>query len=154
MAASDKPTPIRLLIENRRVRHEYLLEDTFEAGISLLGPEVKSIRAGNANLTEAWIRVDERGAWLIGAYIAPYLEASWTNPEPRRDRQLLLHRHELQKLVRGVRQKALTVVPVKMYLKGSRIKLEIALARGKKLHDKREALRKRDADRELARARR
>lgn len=145
---------IRLLVDNRRIRHEYTLEETFEAGLSLLGPEVKSIRAGNANLAEAWVKVTEGAAWLVGAHVSPYLEASWTNPEPRRERQLLLHHHELLKLTRGIRQKGMTVVPVRMYVKGSRIKLEIALARGKKLHDKRETLRKRDADRELARARR
>jgi SsrA-binding protein len=145
---------IRVLIENRRVRHEYLLEDSFEAGISLLGSEVKSLRAGNANLAEAWIRLDPVGATLVGSHISPYPQANRQNHEPMRERRLLLHHHELLKLERGVRQKGMTVVPVRLYLKGSRVKLEIALARGKKLHDKRDTLRQRDAQREMDRARR
>ena len=149
-----KPEPVRLLIDNRRVRHEFLLDESFEAGMVLLGSEVKSLRAGNANLGEAWVRIDERGASLVGAHIAHYVEANRLNHETVRDRRLLLHRHELTKLHRGVRQRGLTVVPVKLYLKGSLIKIEIALAKGKKLHDKRETLRERDAQREMNRARR
>ncbi|MEQ1505452.1 MAG: SsrA-binding protein SmpB [Myxococcota bacterium] len=150
---------VRILTDNRRVRHEYHLEETFEAGLALLGSEVKSLRMGNANLTEAWIRIDIRGglivgASLVGAHIAPYTEANRMNHEPMRDRRLLLHGHELVKLHKGVRQRGMTVVPVKLYLKGSRIKVEIALARGKKLHDKRETLKARDARREMDRARR
>jgi SsrA-binding protein len=158
MARPQNQTPralqIRVLIENRRVRHEFLLEDTFEAGLSLLGSEVKSLRAGNANLAEAWIRLDAAGAALVGSYIAPYPQANRENHEPTRERRLLLHAHELLKLQRGVRQKGMTVVPVRLYLKGSRVKLEIALAKGKKLHDKRDTLRQRDAQREMDRARR
>ncbi|MEQ1566907.1 MAG: SsrA-binding protein SmpB [Myxococcota bacterium] len=155
MAQGNKPVEYKLLVENRRVRHEYALEDEFEAGLALLGSEVKSLRTGGGNLTESWIRIDPSGnAWLVGAHIAPYTEANRLNHEPLRQRQLLLHRSELAKLGRGVRLRGLTVVPVKLYLKGSRIKLAIALARGKKLHDKRESLKQRDAKREMDRARR
>ncbi|MEZ4241874.1 MAG: SsrA-binding protein SmpB [Myxococcota bacterium] len=153
-ARTDRPPTVRVLIENRRVRHEYTLEDTFEAGVALLGSEVKSLRAGNANLAEAWIRLDRDGATLVGSHISPYAEANRQNHEPLRERRLLLHSHELLKLERGVRQKGMTVVPVRLYLKGSRVKLEIALARGKKLHDKRESLKERDARREMDRSRR
>lgn len=153
-AAQGKPQPNRVLTDNRRVRHEYLLEDSFEAGLVLLGSEVKSLRAGNANLGEAWIRLDPDGATLVGCHIAPYFEANRMNHEPLRERRLLLHAHELLKLQRGVRQRGYTIVPVKLYLKGARIKLEIALAKGKQLHDKRQALKQRDAKREMERARR
>jgi SsrA-binding protein len=149
-----KPQRDRVLIDNRRVRHEYILEESFEAGLVLLGSEVKSLRAGNANLNEAWIRLDRDGALLVGCHIAPYTEASRENHEPMRERRLLLHGHELLKLQKGIRLRGNTIVPVKLYLKGSRIKVEIALAKGKKLHDKRETLRQRDAQREMDRARR
>jgi len=144
--------PIRLLIDNRKARYEFHLNDSFEAGLALTGPEVKSLRMGNANLAEAWIRLDGKGAALVGCYIAPYAEAQRDNPEdPRRPRRLLLHIHELAKLKRGVRQKGMTVVPVKVYLKGSRIKLELALAKGKAQRDKRETVKARDAARDMRR---
>lgn len=143
-----------MLIENRKVRHDYQLHDTFEAGVSLLGSEVKSIRMGNATLGEAYVRLRDDGAWLVGCYIAPYREANRENHEPTRQRRLLLHGHELAKLDRGIRQRGMTVVPVKLYLRGSRIKLEIALARGKQHHDRRQDLKARDAKREMERARR
>ena len=145
---------MRVLIDNRRVRHDFQLIDTFEAGVALLGSEVKSIRLGNATLGEAYVRIGDDGAWLVGCYIAPYVEANRENHEPTRQRRLLLHRHELLKLERGIRQKGMTVVPVKLYLKGSRIKLEIALARGKQHQDRRQDLKERDARREMDRARR
>jgi SsrA-binding protein len=154
MSTRGQPDAERTLIENRRARHEFHLEESFEAGLVLLGSEVKSLRAGNANLAEAWVRVADEGASLIGAHISHYVEANRQNHEPLRERRLLLHRHELLKLHRNIKLRGLTVVPVRVYLKGSRIKIEIALAKGKKLHDKRETLRRRDADREMARARR
>jgi SsrA-binding protein len=146
----------RVLVENRQVRHNYDVEETFEAGIALLGSEVKSLRQGHAQLAEAWIRIapDASSAWLVQAHISPYTEANRQNHEPVRDRQLLLHRSELTKLHRAVRLRGLTVVPTRIYLKGSRIKIEIATVRGRKLHDKRQALKQRDATREMARARR
>ena len=152
--AKPDPDAIRILVDNRRVRHEYLLLDLFEAGLALLGSEVKSLRAGNGNLAEAWVRLAPDGAWLMGCHIAPYVEANRQNHEPVRPRRLLLHDHELAKLERGTKLQGMTIVPVRLYLKGSRIKIEIALAKGKKLHDKRETLKARDAKREMARARR
>lgn len=145
---------VRMLIENRRARHDYQLLEVFEAGISLLGSEVKSIRMGNATLGEAYVRLGDDGAHLVGCYVAPYTEANRENHEPRRPRRLLLHGHELLKLDRGVRQRGMTVVPTKLYLKGSRIKLEVALARGKQHQDRRQDLKERDAKREIERARR
>ncbi len=153
MTKSGEPE-VRLLVDHRRVRHEYTLDQTFEAGLSLLGSEVKSLRAGQGNLAEAWIRVTPDGAWLMQCHIAPYAWANRQNHEPTRPRRLLLHGSELDKLWKGTKQQGMTVVPVKLYLKGSRIKLEIALARGKKLHDKRETIREREAKREMARGRR
>lgn len=143
----------RMLIDNRRVRHEYELVESFEAGLSLLGSEVKSLRQGNANLAEAYVRLTPEGANLVGCHISPYAEANRQNHEPVRPRRLLLHRHELTKLERAVKQRGMTVVPVKLYLKNRRIKLEIALARGKRLHDKRHDLKARDAKREIERQR-
>jgi len=153
MAKKKERSSDRVLIDNRRVRHEYELVETLEAGLSLLGSEVKSLRQGNANLAEAYVRLQDEGASLVGCYIAPYAEANRQNHEPVRPRRLLLHRHELTKLERAVKQRGMTVVPVKMYLKDRRIKLEIALARGKKMHDKRHDLKARDARREMDRQR-
>ncbi len=144
--------PVRLLVENRKARHDYELGDRFEAGIALLGPEVKSLRAGRANLREAWVRLADDGAWLMGCHISPYAEANRFNSDPVRPRRLLLHRHELDKLRRAVQQRGMTVVPTRLYLKGSRIKVEIALGRGRRSHDKRHAIKEREARREIARA--
>lgn len=152
--AKPDPDAIRVLVENRRVRHEYALHDVFEAGLALVGSEVKSLRAGQANLAEAWVRLAPDGAWLMGCHIAPYVEANRQNHEPLRPRKLLLHASELAKLDRGVRREGMTIVPVRLYLKGSRVKLEIALAKGKKLHDKRQAIKERESRREIARANR
>ncbi len=149
---SQAKDPIRVLIENRRARHEYTLETTFEAGISLLGSEVKSLRAGQANLQEAFVQIKDDGAWLLGLHISPYSHTTRDNHEPLRKRRLLLHAHELQKMEKAVKQKGMTLVPTRIYLKGSRIKVEVAIARGKKSHDKREAMKERDAKREMDRA--
>lgn len=151
---SQRKDEIRVLVENRRVRHEYVLEETWEAGIALVGSEVKSLRAGQGNLAEAWVRIAPDGAWLMQCHIAPYAQANRQNHEPVRPRRLLLHDHELNKLWKATKQGGMTVVPVRLYLKGSLIKIEIALARGKKLHDKRESIKERDAKREMARSRR
>lgn len=150
---SQAKTAVRVLIDNRRARHEYILEQSFEAGIALLGSEVKSLRAGQANLQEAFVQLKDDGAWLLGLHISPYRHTTRDPHEPLRKRRLLLHRHELQKLEKAVKQKGMTLVPTRIYLKGSRIKVEVAIARGKKAHDKREALKERDAKREMARAR-
>jgi SsrA-binding protein len=142
---------IKVVATNRKAKFEYFLEDQFEAGIALKGSEIKSIRAGQMSIKEAYIRVDEREAWLLEAYIAPYAEANRFNHEPRRPRQLLLHKREIRKLRDTTRKKGLTIIPTKVYLKGGRAKVEIALARGKKLHDKRQTIAQREIERDLKR---
>lgn len=144
---------IRDLVLNRRARHDYLLTDHFEAGLSLLGSEVKSLRAGKANLQESYVAIRGDGAFLVGAHISPYTEANRQNHEPRRERRLLLHQHEISKLRKLTTQKGMTVVPIRFYLKGSRIKLEIAVGQGKKHHDKRASLKEKQAKREINRMR-
>ncbi len=142
---------IKVVATNRKAKFEYFLLEEFEAGIALKGSEIKSIRAGQMSIKEAYIRVDEREAWLMEAYIAPYAEANRFNHEPRRPRQLLLHKREIRKMRDVARQKGLTIIPTKVYLKGGRAKIEIALARGKKLHDKRHAIAARDVERDMKR---
>lgn len=149
-----KQSTIRVLVENRRARHEYQITDTLEAGLSLLGSEVKSIRAGQANLAEAYVTLRKSGAWLVRAHISPYEQANSFNHEPRRDRQLLLNGHELSRLRKATAIKGLTIVPLKLVLKGSLIKLNIGIGRGKKQHDKRHALKEQQQKREMDRGRR
>jgi SsrA-binding protein len=145
----------KVVATNRKARHEYFLEDTYEAGLSLRGTEIKSIRAGQVSLKEAHIEVDGSNAWLVNAHIAPYQFAGQFNHEPRRRRRLLLHKREIHRLYDRVRQKGYTIVPLRLYLKRGKAKLEIALAKGKRKYDKRKEISKRDAardiDRELAR---
>jgi len=145
------PENVKVVATNRRVGFEYFLFERFEAGLALKGSEIKSIRAGQISLAEAYIRVDENQAWLIEAHIAPYIQANRFNHDPKRPRRLLLHHKEIRELWDTVRQKGVTVVPIRIYLKNGRAKLEIAIAKGKKLHDKREAIARRDAEREMDR---
>jgi len=142
---------IKVVATNRKARHEYFLLETLEAGVALQGSEIKSIRAGHISLAEAYVRVDGDEAWLVDAHIAPYEQASHYNHEPRRPRKLLLHRSEIFKLWNQVRQKGVTIIPLRVYLKDGRAKVEIAVAKGKKLYDKREAIARRDASREIER---
>ena len=142
---------IKIVATNRKASHEYFLLDTYEAGLVLQGSEIKSIRAGQISLAEAYIQVDGSEAWLMDAHIAPYTQASIYNHEPRRPRKLLLHKVEIRRLWNEVRKKGVTIVPTKVYLKEGRAKVEIALAKGKKLYDKREAIAKRDLQREMER---
>jgi len=142
---------IKIVSTNRKAKFEYFLLETFEAGIALKGSEIKSVRAGQISIKEAYVRVDEREAWLMEAHIAPYAEANRFNHDPRRPRQLLLHKREIRKLRESVRKKGLTIIPTRVYLKNGRAKVEIALARGKKLHDKRQAIAKRETERDLKR---
>ena len=142
---------IKVVATNRKAKFEYFLIEIFEAGISLQGSEIKSIRAGQISLKEAYVLVDGKQAWLRDAHIAPYEPANRFNHEPVRPRRLLLHKKEIQKLWDAVRQKGLTIIPTRIYLKGGRAKVEIALARGKKSYDKREAIAKRDRERDGAR---
>jgi len=148
-----KPTTERNLVTNRRAAHDYFLEDHWETGIVLTGSEVKSLRAGKANLQDAWVRLEGGEAWLVGAHISPYDQANRFNHEPVHDRKLLLHAHELTKLGRQVREKGRTIVPLRLYLKGSRVKVEIATATGKKSYDKRDTLRERAVQEDLRRRR-
>ena len=141
----------KIVATNRKARHEYFLLDTYEAGIVLKGSEIKSIRAGQISLAQAYVSTDGQEVWLMNAHIAPYDEANRFNHEPLRPRKLLLHRKEIQKLHDKVRQKGATIVPLKVYLKNGMAKIEIALARGKKHYDKRAEIAKRDAQRELDR---
>ncbi len=142
---------IKVVATNRKARFEYFLHDIFEAGIELRGSEIKSIRAGQMSLGEAYVKVENSQAWLMDAHVAPYEQANRFNHEPRRPRRLLLHKKEIRKLWNEVRQKGMTIIPTRVYLKGGRAKVEIALARGKKLYDKREAIAKRDRERDAAR---
>lgn len=142
---------IKIVATNRKASHEFFLLERFEAGIALQGSEIKSIRAGQISLAEAYVQVDGRQAWLMDAHVAPYEQASIFNHEPRRPRRLLLHRSEIRQLWNEVRQKGVTIIPVRVYLKEGRAKIEIALAKGKKLYDKRDAIAKRDAEREIER---
>lgn len=142
---------IKTVATNRKAGHEYFLLETYEAGIALKGSEIKSIRAGQISLAEAYVQINQGEAWLLEAHVAPYEQASIHNHEPRRPRRLLMHRSEILRLFNHVRQKGVTIVPLRVYLKDGRAKLEIALAKGKKLYDKREAIAKRDAERELRR---
>ena len=142
---------IKVVANNRKAHFEYFLLDRFEAGIALAGSEIKSIRAGQVSLAEAYVEVTDHEAWLINSHIAPYEAASRFNHDPKRPRRLLLHKREIRELFDSVRQKGVTIVPVQMYLKEGRAKVEIALAKGKKLYDKREIMAKRDAEREMHR---
>jgi SsrA-binding protein len=142
---------IKIVATNRKASHEYFLMERLEAGIVLQGSEIKSIRAGQISLAEAYVEVGDREAWLIDAHIAPYEQASIFNHEPRRPRKLLLHRKEINRLWDQVRQKGVTIIPLRVYLKEGRAKIEIAVAKGKKLYDKRETIAKRDMQREIER---
>jgi SsrA-binding protein len=145
--------PEKTIALNRRARHEFSIDETFEAGIVLTGTEIKSIRAGKVNLADAYARVERDEAWLIGAHIAPWAQGNRNNHEPKRMRKLLLHRSEIDELMGRARAKGQTIVPLRLYLtdKG-RAKVELGLARGKQLHDRRRDIAERDARRDVARA--
>jgi SsrA-binding protein len=145
------PENVKVVAHNRKAGFEYFLFERFEAGLALKGSEIKSIRSGQISLAESYIRVDENQAWLIEAHIAPYLQANRYNHDPKRPRRLLLHRKQIREMWDAVRQKGVTIVPIRVYLKNGRAKLEIAIAKGKKMHDKREAIARRDAEREMDR---
>jgi SsrA-binding protein len=145
------PEHTKVVATNRKAGFEYFLLERFEAGLALKGSEIKSIRAGQISLAEAYVRADERGAWLIDAHVAPYAQANRFNHDPKRPRRLLLHKKEIRELWDAVRQKGVTIVPTRLYLKDGRAKLEIAIAKGKQQHDKREAIARRDAEREMER---
>lgn len=144
---------VKVVATNRKASHEYFILERLEAGLALQGSEIKSIRAGQISLAEAYVRVDGHEAWLEDAHVAPYEQSGkYYNHEPRRPRKLLLHRKEIRKLWDEVRQKGVTIIPLRVYLKDGRAKVEIAVAKGKKLYDKREAIAKRDTQRDLERS--
>ena len=151
MAAGNKDGE-KLIASNRKAFHEYHVLDKLEAGIALTGTEVKSLRDGAVNLKDSYITVKDGEAFLLGAHISPYSHGNLQNHEPERTRKLLLHRREIEKLQSQVTEKGLTVVPLRLYFKGGRVKAEIGVVRGKKLYDKRETEKRREADREAAAA--
>jgi SsrA-binding protein len=151
MVAMAKEQGRKMVAQNRKARHDYHVEDTFEAGLVLTGTEVKSLRAGRASLVDGFAEVKDDEMWLQGVHIPQYTEGTWTNHEPRRARKLLLHRREIERIESRVNERGLTVVPLALYFKDGKAKVEIALARGKKAYDKRQAIAKREADREAAR---
>ena len=142
----------KVIATNRKARHDFFLLESYEAGLALQGSEIKSIRAGQISIKEAYVRTDGREAWLVDAHIAQYDPASRQNHDPKRERKLLLHRKEIGKLWDEVRQKGVTIIPISVYLKNGRAKVEIAVAKGKHNYDKRQDLAKRDAQREIERA--
>lgn len=152
MAPKSKDTNSRIIADNRKARHNFEFLETFEAGIQLSGTEVKSLRNSKANIAESYATEEEGEIWLINSYIPEYLEGNRNNHNPRRRRKLLLHKKEMAKLMGGVQREGLTIVPIKLFFNNRGLaKLEIALARGRKVHDKREVSKRRDWDREKAR---
>jgi SsrA-binding protein len=146
-----KSDDVKVVATNRKAYHDYAIDQEYEAGIALTGTEIKSVRAGQVNLRDSYVQIRNGEAWLMNVHIAAYNPASRENHEPRRDRRLLLHRVELRRLDNRVQEKGFTIVPLRMYIKGNKAKVAIALARGKKSYDKREAIADRDAERQVQR---
>jgi SsrA-binding protein len=138
----------RIIADNRKALHDYHVLDTWEAGIALLGTEVKAIREGGVNLRDSYARLDNGEIWLLNVHVSPYSHRGYAGHDERRQRKLLLHRDEIRKLTGRVTEKGLTLVPLRMYFKGGRVKVALALAKGKQAHDKRETIRRREVDRE------
>jgi SsrA-binding protein len=142
----------RMISNNRKAYHDYFIDETLEVGVVLVGSEIKSIRAGQVNLRDSYVTIRDGEAWMIGSHIAGYQEASYQDHDPRRDRKLLLHRRQIERWLGKAEQKGYTIVPLKLYLKKNRAKVEIGLARGKRTYDKRETVAKRTADLAMRRA--
>ncbi len=142
----------KLVAQNRKARHDYHIDDVYEAGMVLTGTEVKSLRAGHANLVDGYAHIREGELWLAGVHIPEYTEGTWTNHEPRRERKLLLHRAEIVRLIGKTKESGATLIPLALYFKDGRAKIEIALARGKRSYDKRQALAEKQSKREMQRA--
>ena len=149
MAARTPASEIKLVAQNRKARHDFHIEETFEAGVVLTGTEVKSCRAGKANLSEAYATVRDGEAWLMQCYIAPYSHGNRANHEPMRPRKLLLHHGQIAKLEQSVAREGRTLVPLRLYLKHGLVKVELAVAVGKKRHDKRASIAEREAERRM-----
>ena len=143
---------VKVVSTNKKARFEYFILETFEAGIVLKGTEIKSVRTGQISLQEAYVRTNGSEIWLIGAHIAPYENASAYQHDPKRDRKLLMHKKEIRKLWDEVRIKGMTIVPIRVYIKAGKAKLEIGLAKGKKQYDKRQSIKEKDIERETARS--
>lgn len=150
--ASQKNGNVKVVADNRKARHDYFIEDTYEAGMSLTGTEIKSVREGRIQLKDSYISIRHGEAWIKGMHISPYKFGNIFNVDPERDRKLLMHRYEIRKLYDKVRLKGYTLIPLRIYLKNGRAKMEVALAKGKNLVDKRETQKLRDAKREMEKA--
>ena len=148
MARPKDESAEALIADNRKAFHDYHILETFEAGIALLGTEVKGIREGRANLRDSYAQVDRGEVWLHNVHINPYSHRGYVDHDPKRKRRLLLHKYEIRKLIGKTVEKGLTLVPTRLYFKNGRVKVSIALAKGKQAHDKRDAIRKREVDRE------
>lgn len=142
----------KTIAENRKARHEYFILDSYEAGIELVGTEVKSIRRGGVNLKDSWCSIDDGELWVKGMHISPYDHGNIFNRDPMRVRKLLLHRKQIMQLLGKVKQEGLTLIPISLYFKGSMVKMQVGLCKGKKLHDKREDMAERAAKRDIERA--
>lgn len=147
---ADEPQ-IRPIATNRRARHNYHIEETYEAGISLVGSEVKTLRGGKASLQDAYAVIRDGEVFLLGVHIPPYAQASIQNHDPTRMRKLLLHKEEIRRLIGKINEKGLTLVPLRLYFKGNKVKAELALAKGKRAYDKRQSIAEREAKREMSR---
>ena len=150
--SSNRKDDRQIVAQNRKARHDYAILDTVEAGLVLTGTEVKSLRLGRASLVDGFAQIRDGEAWLEGVHIPEYVQGTWTNHTPRRTRKLLMHREEIDRWDQRTREGGLTVVPLTLYFREGRVKVELALAKGKRSYDKRQDLAKRDAQREIARA--
>jgi SsrA-binding protein len=148
MAKTAREDAQKIIADNRKAQHDYHLLETFEAGVALLGTEVKSIREGGVNLRDSFARIEAGEVWIYNVHISEYRNRGYSNHEPTRRRKLLLHRQEIRKLIGKTVERGMTLVPVRMYLKNGRVKVAISLAKGKKTHDKRETIKRREIDRE------
>jgi len=145
---TDREKAQRIIADNRKAYHDYHVLETWEAGLVLLGTEIKAIREGRVNLRDSFARIENAEVWLMNVHISPYSHTGYAHHEERRQRKLLLHRHEIRKLTGRVTEKGLTLVPLQMYFKDGRVKVSLALVKGKQAHDKRETIRRREVDRE------
>jgi len=143
---------IKVIAQNKKAYHDYFVEERIECGIALFGTEVKSIRLGKVNLKESWAQIRKNEVWVEGMHISPYEQGNIYNRDPLRDKKLLLHRSEIRKLDSQVMRQGYTLVPLELYLKDGRVKMELGVCRGKQVHDKRDTIAKRDSDREIRRA--
>lgn len=154
MAKNQEPSGVKIITRNRKAYHSYFVDETFEAGVILVGSEVKSLREGRVQLTDAYARFESGELWLVKAHISPYNKATHVNHEPERSRKLLMHKRQLRRLLGKTQEAGYTLIPLALYFKEGRVKVELGLCRGKKLHDKREELRKKSHARDIERARR